>query len=45
MSSILEDSIRIAAMDMVDLVVDFFPDEDGKVRAVEYVDSSSGYVR
>jgi hypothetical protein len=44
-SSILENSIRTAAEDMVELILDFFPDEAGQVRAVEYVDSSSGYLK
>ena len=31
-SSVLENSIREAAKDMTELVLDFFPDENGKVR-------------
>lgn len=32
-SSIIENSIRTAAENMTDLVLDFFPDENGRVRA------------
>ncbi len=41
-SSILENSIRSAAEEMVDLVLDFFPDKVGRVRAVEYIDPLRG---
>jgi EpsI family protein len=34
-SSVLENSIRQAAKDMTDWILDFFPDENGKVRATE----------
>jgi len=34
-SSVLENSIREAAKDMTDLVLDYLPDEDGKVRAAD----------
>jgi len=44
-SSILENSIRTAAEDMVELILDFFPDEAGRVRAVEYGNSSSRYLK
>jgi hypothetical protein len=40
-SSVFENSIRSAAKDIVDLVLDYFPDENGKVRAAEYVESSN----
>jgi hypothetical protein len=40
-SSVFENSIRSAARDIAELVLDFFPDENGKVRALKYVDSSS----
>ena len=40
-SSYFENSIRLAAKDIAELVLDFFPDENGDVRAVEYVESSS----
>ncbi len=32
-SSVLENSIRTAAKDMTDLILDFFPDEKGEVRS------------
>jgi len=35
-SSVLEDSIRNLAKDITDLVLDYLPDENGKVQAVEY---------
>ncbi|KPJ66655.1 MAG: hypothetical protein AMJ43_07460 [Coxiella sp. DG_40] len=35
-SSVLENSIRAAALDMTKLITDFLPDENGRVRAVEY---------
>ncbi|MHC4167944.1 MAG: exosortase-associated EpsI family protein, partial [Planctomycetota bacterium] len=35
-SSVLENSTRAAAEDMAELIFDFFPDEDGQVKAVEY---------
>ena len=44
-SSSLENSIRTAAEDMVEMILDFFPDENGRVRAVEYVDPSTGMLR
>lgn len=37
-SSVLENSVRTAAKDVAELILDFFPDEDGKVKAVEYVE-------
>lgn len=40
-SSILENSVRSAAMDITEQVLDFFPDTNGKVRAVEYIETSS----
>lgn len=40
-SSVFENSVRSAAKDIAELVLDFFPDEDGKVRAIEYVETSS----
>jgi hypothetical protein len=36
-SSVLENSIRTAAADMTDLILDFLPDKNGIVRATEYV--------
>ena len=41
-SSVFENSIRSAAKDVADVVLDFFPDENGHVRALDYVESSSG---
>ncbi|MHC4423541.1 MAG: exosortase-associated EpsI family protein [Planctomycetota bacterium] len=40
-SSVLENSIRTAAKDVTDLLLDFFPDENGEVRATEFIESSS----
>ena len=39
-SSVFENSVRSAAKDITERVLDFFPDENGKVRAVEYVETS-----
>lgn len=44
-SSLLENSVRTAAVEMVDLILDFFPDENGRVRVADYVDSASGAKR
>jgi hypothetical protein len=41
-SSVLENSIRSAARDIAELVLDYFPDENGQVKALEYVESPSG---
>ncbi len=41
-SSVLENSIRTAAKDMTDLILDFFPDENGEVRAAGYIKSRCG---
>ena len=35
-SSVLENSIRTASKDMADLMLDILPDQNGKVRAVEF---------
>lgn len=35
-SSVLENSVRLMAKDIVDLVLDYLPDKDGNVRAVQY---------
>jgi hypothetical protein len=35
-SSVLENSVRMMAKDVADLVLDYLPDENGKVRAVNY---------
>jgi EpsI family protein len=44
-SSVLENSVRTAAKDMADLVLDFLPDENGKVRAAEYSNMTSDVVK
>jgi hypothetical protein len=41
-SSVLENSIRAAATDIAEVVLDFFPDANGAVKAVDYVESSDG---
>ncbi len=43
-SSVLENSIRTAAKDMTDLILDFLPDRNGRVRA-EYTNAASGVVK
>ncbi len=40
-SSVLENSVRAAAKDMVELILDFFPDENGYIKAVEYIEPIS----
>jgi len=40
-SSVFENSVRSAARDITERVLDYFPDENGKVRAIEYVGTSS----
>jgi len=40
-SSVLENSIRTAAKDMTDLILDFFPDKNGKVRVAENTNYST----
>ena len=40
-SSVFENSVRSAARDITEQVLDFFPDENGKVRAIEYAGTSS----
>ncbi len=35
-SSVLENPVRMAAADMTDLILDFLPDQSGKVKAAEY---------
>jgi hypothetical protein len=44
-SSVLENSIRQAGKDMTDLILEFFPDENGKVRAIKYINIASGIVK
>ncbi|MHC4073738.1 MAG: exosortase-associated EpsI family protein [Planctomycetota bacterium] len=43
--SMFENSIRAVAKEIVEPILDFFPDENGKVRAIEYVESSRGVPR
>lgn len=38
-SSILENSVRTAATDLTDLMLEYLPDENGKVRATEYMNT------
>ena len=33
--------VRSAAKDIAEQVLDFFPDENGKVRAIEYIGTSN----
>lgn len=40
-SSVLENSVRTAATDLAHLIFDFFPDENGIVRAMEYREGTS----
>lgn len=35
-SSFMENSVRLMAKDVVDLIMDYLPDQDGEVRAVNY---------
>jgi hypothetical protein len=44
-SSMFENSIRAVAKEIVEPILDFFPDENGKVRAIEYLESSMGIQR
>ena len=44
-SSVLENSVRKAARDMTDLILDFFPDKSGKVRAAKLFDTTSGVLK
>lgn len=44
-SSVLENSVRTAAEDMTDLMLDFFPDENGEVRAVEYSNTTNNVLK
>lgn len=41
-SSVLENSIRTAAADMTDLILDFLPDRDGKVAAAQFTQIPAG---
>jgi hypothetical protein len=40
-SSVFENSVRSATKDIAELILDYFPDEEGKVRAVDYAGTSS----
>ena len=40
-SSFFENSVRTAARDIAELILEYFPDVNGKVRAIEYVETSS----
>jgi len=44
-SSVLENSTRMAAKDMTDVILDFFPDENGKVRATELQSTTAGALK
>ncbi len=41
-SSVLENSALCVAKDMTELILDFFPDENGKVKAAEYANTARG---
>ena len=40
-SSVLENSVRKATEDMTELILDFLPDENGKVQATEFLNATS----
>ena len=44
-SSVLENSVRIVAKDIAELILEFFPDANGQVRASESVDYSSSILK
>jgi hypothetical protein len=44
-SSVLENSIRTAAEDMTDLIRDFLPDSNGRVRAKEAIRPTGGNIK
>ncbi|MHC4475830.1 MAG: exosortase-associated EpsI family protein [Planctomycetota bacterium] len=44
-SSVLESSATKAAVDMTDLILEFFPDENGKVRATKYTGRQSNILK
>ncbi len=44
-SSVLENSSRTAAKDMTDLILDYFPSKDGKVKAAEYTITTSNALK
>ncbi len=43
-SSRLENSVRMMAKDVVDLILDYLPDQEGEVRAVKTTTSIQGSV-
>jgi len=44
-SSVLENSVRTVAKDMTDLILDFLPDENGKVKATEFQTTARGVLK
>jgi hypothetical protein len=44
-SSVFENAVRGAAKDMTEIMLDFFPDKDRRVRAAEYTNAMSGVSR
>lgn len=44
-NSVLENSIRTATRDMTDLILDFLPDKNGKIRATEYTNTIAGVLK
>jgi hypothetical protein len=44
-SSILEDSVRTAAQDMTDLILDLIPDKNGTVKAIEYSNTANNALK
>lgn len=44
-SSLLENSVRMAARDLTDSILDFFPDESGDVRVTEFHNIESGVLK
>jgi len=44
-SSVLENSVRTAAKDMTDFILDFLPDKNGEVRAMKYSNTAGGVLR
>jgi len=44
-SSMLENSARTLAKEMTDLILDFFPDKNGKIRATEFSNTTRGALK
>jgi hypothetical protein len=44
-SSVLESSIRLAAKDMTDIILDFLPDSAGKIKAAEYISLTNSVLK